>query len=64
MIQHSMNVVNDSVQFLNPGQIPILVMDQPLLAIAKSITFQPSMGRTDSLSCLVGPTLKLQHIRF
>ena len=31
------SLVNASVQFLNPGQIPILVMDQPLFAIAKTI---------------------------
>lgn len=37
MIQHSMKVVTEAVHYLNPGQIPILAMDQPLFAIAKQI---------------------------
>ena len=37
MILHGMNVANDVVQHLNPGQIPIIAMDQPLFAIAKQI---------------------------
>ena len=37
MIRHSMNIVKQSVEFLNPGQIPVLTCDQPLYALAKSI---------------------------
>ena len=37
MIRHGMNVVNDVVQHLNPGQTPIIAMDQPLFALAKWI---------------------------
>ena len=37
MIQHSMNVVKVAVEHLNPGQIPVLIMDQPLFSIAKAI---------------------------
>lgn len=37
MIQHSMNVVKAAVEYLNPGQTPVLAMDQPLFAIAKTI---------------------------
>ena len=32
-----MNVVNDVVQHLNPGQTPVIAMDQPLFALAKLI---------------------------
>ena len=37
MIRHSMIVVRDAVQFLNPGQIPVVTFDQPLYAIAKQV---------------------------
>ena len=37
MIRHGMNVVNDLVQHLNPGQTPVIAMDQPLSALAKLI---------------------------
>ncbi len=32
-----MNVVKAAVEHLNPGQTPVLTMDQPLYAIAKQI---------------------------
>ena len=37
MIRHGMNVDNDVVQHLNPGQTPVIAMDQPLFALAKLI---------------------------
>ena len=37
MIHHSMNVVKKAVDILNPGQVPIITVDQPLLTIAKQI---------------------------
>ena len=37
MIRHSMDVVKKSVEILNPGQIPIITVDQPLFAVAKHI---------------------------
>ena len=40
MILHSMNIVKRSVEFLNPGQIPVIACDQPLYAIAKKIQWQ------------------------
>lgn len=42
MILHGMNVVNDVVQHLNPGQIQVIAMDQPLFAIAKQIQWNNS----------------------
>ena len=35
MILHSMKIIRDAVQHLNPGQTP--AMDQPLYAIGKQI---------------------------
>ena len=40
MILHSMNTVKRSVEFLNPGQTPVVACDQPLYAIAKKIQWQ------------------------
>ena len=37
MIKHSMDIVETSVQYLNPGEIPVLAADQPLFALAKQI---------------------------
>ena len=37
MISHSMKTVMDATNFLNPGQTPVICMDQPLFAIGKQI---------------------------
>ena len=37
VIRHSMNVVKKAVHILNPGQVPIITVDQPLFTIAKQI---------------------------
>ena len=40
MIHHATNVISKSVQFLNPGQTPVVTSDQPLYALAKKIQWQ------------------------
>ena len=37
LIRHSMDVIKRAVEHLNPGQVPVLTVDQPLFAIAKII---------------------------
>ena len=37
MIQHGINVIKEATHLLNPNQIPIIAMDQPLYALAKEI---------------------------
>ncbi len=37
MIRHSMDVIKQAVQELNPSQVPVITLDQPLFAIAKWI---------------------------
>ena len=37
MIRHSMDIVQQAVHLLNPGQVPVLTLDQPLFTIAKHI---------------------------
>jgi hypothetical protein len=36
-IHHSMKLIQKQVQYLNPGQVPVMTVDQPLFAIAKEI---------------------------
>ncbi|KAK3753825.1 hypothetical protein QZH41_005373 [Actinostola sp. cb2023] len=35
MIRHAMNVIKECVHHLNPGQVPVIAMDQPLYTVAK-----------------------------
>ena len=37
MIIHAMKLVAQTAQYLHPGQVPVITMDQPLYAIAKQI---------------------------
>ena len=37
MIWHAMDVIKASVNYLNPGQVPVIATDQPLFAVAKQI---------------------------
>ena len=55
MIRHSMIVVRDAVQFLNPGQIPVVTFDQPLYAIAKQVQWnRPDMFGEDQFVVMLG----------
>ncbi|KAJ8372691.1 hypothetical protein AAFF_G00280200 [Aldrovandia affinis] len=40
MIRHSMDVVKRAVDILNPGQIPVITLDQPLYTLAKQIQWR------------------------
>ena len=40
MVLHGMNIVNDAIQLVNPGQVPVIAMDQPLFALAKTIQWK------------------------
>ena len=37
LVKHAMSLVRQAIVHLNPGQTPVLVMDQPLYALAKGI---------------------------
>jgi hypothetical protein len=37
MIRHSMDVIKRAVDILNPGQVPVITVDQPLYTLAKQI---------------------------
>jgi hypothetical protein len=55
MIGHAIDVVTDSVQHVNPGQVPVLAADQPLFAIGKQLqwTFPEKYGE-DKLVIMFG----------
>ena len=40
MIKHTMDVIRNAVQHLNPGQTPVVTFDQPLFALAKQIQWK------------------------
>ena len=37
MVRHGLDVIKQAVDYLNPGQVPVVAMDQPLYALAKQI---------------------------
>ena len=39
-IKHSMDRIKEATHFLNPGQTPVMAIDQPLFALAKQIQWQ------------------------
>jgi hypothetical protein len=55
MIRHSMDVIKQAVEHLNPGQIPVLTVDQPLFAIAKLIQWNwPEVYGEENFVILLG----------
>jgi hypothetical protein len=40
MVKHGMDVIRQAVTFLNPGQVPIITVDQPLFALAKMVQWK------------------------
>ena len=40
MIRHALNVVKLATEHVNPGQVPVIAVDQPLFALAKQIQWQ------------------------
>ena len=55
MIRHSIDVVRNAVQHLNPGQTPVLTCDQPLFTLAKQIQWKwPDTYGEDKLVVMFG----------
>lgn len=40
MIKHGMDVLKEAIHFLNPSQVPVVAMDQPLFALAKQVQWK------------------------
>lgn len=49
MVSHGMNVIQHVTQYLNPGQIPIITLDQPLYAIAKYCQWKWPVSRGEKM---------------
>ena len=55
MIRHSIDVVRNAVQHLNPGQTPVLTCDQPLFTLAKQLQWKwPDTYGEDKLVVMFG----------
>ena len=55
MIRHSIEVVRSAVEHLNPGQTPVVTVDQPLFALAKEIQWTwPDRYGEESLVIMFG----------
>lgn len=55
MIKHALDLIKNAVGFLNPGQIPVVALDQPLFAIAKQIQWKyPQIYGENILSVMLG----------
>ena len=55
MIRHSFDVVRSAVEYLNPGQTPVITFDQPLFALAKEIQWTwPDRYGEETLVILFG----------
>jgi hypothetical protein len=40
MVKHGMKIVRGSIGYLNPGQTPVITMDQPLYSLTKQIQWE------------------------
>ena len=50
-----MNIVKETTEFLNPGQIPVICMDQPLFALANQIQWaNPHVFGEDKFIVMMG----------
>ena len=65
MIKHSMEMVRAAVKHLNPGQVPILTLDQPLYALAKQIqwTWPTSLGEDHFVLMLGGLHIEMAILK-
>ena len=55
MLRHSMDIVNAAVQHINPGQTPVITVDQPLFAKIKQIQWSmPSDYGEDKFVIMLG----------
>lgn len=61
MVLHGMNIINLAIQLVNPCQIPVLAIDQPLFALTKMIQWKwPDTYKEDKFVIMFGGL----HIEF
>ena len=55
MIRHSMDVVTNDVEHVNPGRTPVVTLDQPLFALVKQIQWKwPDKYGEDKMVVMFG----------
>ena len=54
MIAHSMKVAKLAIQHVNPSQVPVIALDQPLFALAKQIQWSLAEYNKDRFVVMVG----------
>ena len=55
MIRHYMDVVKNAVEHVNPGQTPLVTLDQPLFALVKQIQWKwPEKYGEDKMVVMFG----------
>ena len=55
MILHAMKVIKDALEHINPGQTPVIAVDQPLFALAKQIQWEfPNLYGEDKYVVMMG----------
>ena len=61
MIHHSMDVIKIAVNILNPIQVPVFTLDQPLYALAKHImwTWPDTQGENNVVIMLEGMPIEM-----
>ena len=56
MIYHAMSIIKVATEHLNPGQTPVITLDQPLYAIAKTIQWNSATEFNEDNYCVfLGP---------
>ena len=65
MIRHAMDVIKRATEILNPGQVPIITVDQPLYAIAKQIqwNWKASHGESQFIVMFGGLHIKMAALK-
>ena len=65
IIKHSMTIVQAAIRRINPGQTPVLTVDQPLFALAKQIqwTWPDTLGEDHFVIILGGVHIEMAVLR-
>lgn len=65
MIRHSMDMIKKAVQELNPTQVPVITLDQPLYAIAKLIQWNwpDTYGEKHFITVLGGLHIEMASLK-
>ena len=65
MIRHAIEMVKFSVHQINPDQVPVITLDEPLFAIAKQIQWNwPAMCSEEKHVIMLGGLhIEMDHIQ-